>query len=65
MAESRSMNDHDFADDPARIGEGFAIMAAIRKGEDAADAGLVTPHEEVRRKLTSWIARAFEREARE
>jgi predicted transcriptional regulator len=38
------------------ISEEIAILAAIRRGEAAADAGHVTPHEEVRKKLSSWIS---------
>jgi predicted transcriptional regulator len=40
-----------------QISEEIAILAAIRKGEDAADAGRVTPHEEVRRMIPSWISK--------
>jgi predicted transcriptional regulator len=40
-----------------QISEEIAILAAIRKGKAAADAGLVTPHEEVREKIASWISR--------
>ena len=40
-----------------QISEEIAILAAIRKGEEAADAGRVTPNEEVRRKIASWISR--------
>jgi predicted transcriptional regulator len=40
-----------------QISEEIAILAAIRKGEAAADAGQVTPHEEVRQKLASWISK--------
>ena len=40
-----------------QISEEIAILAAIRRGEDAADAGRVTPHEEVRKKLSSWISK--------
>ncbi len=40
-----------------QISEEIAILAAIRKGEEAADAGRVTPHEEVRRKIGTWISR--------
>ena len=36
-----------------QISEKFAILAAIHKGEAAANAGQVTPHEEIRRKLSS------------
>jgi len=38
------------------ISEEIAILTAIRRGEAAADAGRVTPHEEVRKKLSSWIS---------
>jgi predicted transcriptional regulator len=40
-----------------QISEEIAILAAIRKGEAAADAGRVTPHEEVRQKIASWISK--------
>ena len=41
------------------ISEEIAILAAIRRGKAAADAGqvTVTPHEEVRQNLSSWISR--------
>lgn len=39
------------------ISEEIAIRAAIRRGERAADAGQVTPHEEVRQKIATWISR--------
>jgi predicted transcriptional regulator len=39
-----------------QISEEIAILAAIRRGEEAADAGRVIPHEDVRRKLDSWIS---------
>ena len=42
-----------------QISEEIAIMAAIRKGEEAADAGRVTRHEEVRQKLAAWISKYF------
>jgi len=40
-----------------QISEEIAILAAIRKGTEAADAGHVTPHEEVRQKIVSWISK--------
>ena len=39
------------------ISEEIAILAAIRRGEAAADAGQVTPHGEVRQKLAAWISK--------
>jgi len=39
------------------ISEHISIWAAIRKGEEAADAGRVTPHEEVKRKFAEWISK--------
>ncbi len=39
-----------------RIAEELEIMAAIRDGEEAADAGRLTPHDEVKRLLTAWTA---------
>ncbi|MSR64356.1 MAG: hypothetical protein EXS18_01070 [Verrucomicrobiae bacterium] len=40
-----------------QISEEIAILAAIRKGEEAADEGRVIPHEEVKKKLASWTSR--------
>ena len=40
-----------------QISEEIAILAAIRRGEEAADAGRVTPHDEVRKKLASWTSK--------
>ncbi|MEX0703330.1 MAG: hypothetical protein WD069_14645 [Planctomycetales bacterium] len=34
--------------------EKIAILAAIRRGEAAADAGRVIPHDEVRKNAASW-----------
>ena len=39
------------------ISEQIAILTAIRKGEQAADAGRVTSHEEVKRKFAQWISK--------
>jgi predicted transcriptional regulator len=35
--------------------EEIAIAAAIRRGEAAADAGKVVPHEEVKKRLASGL----------
>jgi predicted transcriptional regulator len=40
-----------------QIAEEVGILAAIRRGEEAADAGRITPHEEVKELLSSWIAK--------
>jgi predicted transcriptional regulator len=32
-------------------------LAAIRRGEEDADAGRVVPHDEVKRRIASWITR--------
>jgi predicted transcriptional regulator len=40
-----------------QITEEIEILAAIRRGEEAADAGRTTPHEEVKKLLSSWIAK--------
>jgi predicted transcriptional regulator len=40
-----------------QISEEIAILAAIRSGEQAADAGHVTPYEEARQRLASWISK--------
>lgn len=39
------------------ISEEIALLAAIRKGEEAAEAGRITPHEEVRRMVASWSSK--------
>jgi predicted transcriptional regulator len=39
------------------ISEQIAILAAIRKGEEAADAGRVTSHEEVKRQFVQWLSK--------
>jgi predicted transcriptional regulator len=39
------------------IAEEIAILAAIQKGERDADAGRTVPHDEVKKRLTSWISR--------
>lgn len=39
-----------------QISEEFGMLSAIRKGERAADAGLVTPHLQVRQKIPAWIS---------
>ena len=39
------------------ISEEVALLAAIRKGEEAAEAGRVIPHEEVRRMVASWTSK--------
>jgi predicted transcriptional regulator len=37
------------------IVEHLSILAAIRRGDEEADAGKVIPHEEVKKRLASWI----------
>jgi predicted transcriptional regulator len=37
--------------------EEIEILAAIQQGEDAADAGRVTPHEEVKNMVASWTSK--------
>jgi predicted transcriptional regulator len=39
------------------ISEEIAILAAIRRGEAAAEAGQVVPHEEVKKRFGSWISK--------
>ena len=39
------------------IAEEIAILAAIREGEEAADAGNLIPHEEVVRQVKSWLSK--------
>jgi predicted transcriptional regulator len=40
-----------------QISEEMAILAAIRRGEAAADAGRVLSHEEVLRKSAAWTSK--------
>jgi predicted transcriptional regulator len=37
--------------------EEIQILVAIQRGEQAADAGRVTPHEEVKEMIVSWISK--------
>ena len=39
------------------IREQIALLAAIRRGEEAADAGQVVPHEEVKQRLAAWASK--------
>jgi len=39
------------------ISEEIAILAAIQRGEEAAAAGRVVPHEEVKQRFASWITK--------
>lgn len=41
----------------SEISESVAILAAIRRGEAAADAGQVVSHDEVCRRSESWIGK--------
>jgi predicted transcriptional regulator len=38
------------------IEEQIAILASIRRGEEAADAGDLVPHEEVKRLVAKWLS---------
>ena len=40
-----------------QMSEELAILAAIRRGEAAADAGHVLTHEEVERRSAEWITK--------
>ncbi len=40
-----------------QIAEEVEILAAIRRGEEAADADRTVPHEEVEKLLSSWTAK--------
>jgi predicted transcriptional regulator len=40
-----------------QIAEEVEILSAIRRGEASADAGRTTPHEEVKKLLSSWTAK--------
>lgn len=39
------------------IAEEIELLAAIREGEEAADKGRVTSHEEVKKQFRSWISK--------
>ena len=39
------------------IAEEVAVLAAIRKGEDDADAGRMIPHDEVERRFREWTSK--------
>jgi predicted transcriptional regulator len=38
------------------IVESIAIAAAVRRGEEAVDAGRVFSHDEVKKRLASWLS---------
>ncbi len=48
MPESATLQD---------ISQEMTILAAIRRGEGAADAGRVLTHEEVKRRSAAWTSR--------
>ena len=39
------------------ISEQIAILASIRRGEEAADAGCFTSHEEVKQRSATWTTK--------
>ncbi len=39
------------------IAEEIELLAAIHEGEEAADKGQVTSHEEVKQQFRSWISK--------
>lgn len=39
------------------IREEVEILAAIRRGEESADAGRVVPHEDVKKLVASWTSK--------
>jgi predicted transcriptional regulator len=39
------------------ISEQIAILAAIRRGEEAADAGRLTSHEVVKKRSAAWTTK--------
>jgi predicted transcriptional regulator len=39
------------------IAEEIAVLAAIQKGERDADAGRTIPHDDVKKRLRSWISK--------
>jgi predicted transcriptional regulator len=67
MAESATESDKELALASLRqmpedvsieqISEEFAILAAIRRGEAAADAGRVLTHDELKQRSAAWTSR--------
>jgi predicted transcriptional regulator len=39
-----------------QISEEIAILAAIKRGEEAADEGRVVSHEETKRRIAEWTS---------
>ncbi len=39
-----------------QISEEIAILAAIRRGEKAAEEGRLVPHDELKRRVASWTS---------
>ena len=39
------------------ISEQIAVLAAIRRGEEVADAGRLTSHTEVKQRSAAWITK--------
>jgi predicted transcriptional regulator len=39
------------------IAQEIALLAGIRRGLDDIDAGRTTPHDEVKKRLHSWISK--------
>jgi predicted transcriptional regulator len=39
------------------IAEEVAILAGIQKGEEDADAGRTIPHDEVKKRLQTWLSK--------
>ncbi len=37
--------------------EHIATLAAVRRGEAGADAGRVIPHEEVKKRIATWMTK--------
>jgi predicted transcriptional regulator len=37
--------------------EQVAILTAVRRGEEAADAGQIISHEEMKKRIASWISK--------
>ncbi|HEX4131912.1 MAG TPA: hypothetical protein VHZ24_17905 [Pirellulales bacterium] len=39
------------------ISSEVALLAAIQRGEEAADSGHVVPHEDVKQRVARWLSR--------
>ena len=53
----RHIQDQGYAPSFEEIAEEVAILAGIQKGEEDADAGRTIPHDEVKKRLQTWLSK--------